>query len=214
MDNAYLLQSKSDKAKVYQYYSDILSYHNRYPNVYHEIKVISKLNNTLDAEIILLINFADEQYSGDVKVTARYTFDPPSEVRYEVIDGYGRGRINNSISIKEPNNHASSQGFLCEVDVNHLPLDIMSLEPHGLEETDPMYKEYLQKGIYLQTQDQIYLEGNESLQEALTKCPGCGSNNTLELTRRSEQVGNTTKREYKCSKCSKSVWGMSNGNEI
>jgi hypothetical protein len=158
----YFLQSKNTRARAYEYYSDIVSYPQRYPEIYAYVKELNRSTNSLDVDTFLKINFADDQYSNSVRVTTRYTLLPQSEIRYEVIDGYGKGRIKNSITIKVPNNQVIQQGFKCEIEVNHLPLDIMSIETHGLEETDPMYEEYIRKGLYLKIQDHIYLEGNRS----------------------------------------------------
>lgn len=212
MDNAScLLQSKNTRTKVYEYYSDIKSYPKRYPEAYGNITEIKDLADTLEVQMLLNINFADEKYSSDVQVTARYTFIPQQELRYEVIDGYGKVKIRNSITIKEPSNHAIKRGYLCEVEVNHLPLDIICIEPHGLENTDPIYDEYVRKGVYLQTQDHIYLEWDTSLQEIVTKCPKCGES-SLEYTGPSETIGYKKTLEFKCDKCGATFKGISLGS--
>jgi len=159
--------------------------------------------------MFLRINFTDPKFSNSVRVTARYALSP-HEIRYEVIDGHGKGRIKNSIGIKEPSNHAIQQGCKCEIEVNHLPLDIINVGPHGLEESDPMYEEYYRKGLYLQTQDQIYLEGNSSLQKIVTKCPKCGSD-SLALTGPIETVGGKRTLTFECKRCDMKASSLSVG---
>ena len=171
-DSQYYVQSKNTKAKAYEYYSDIISYPQRYPEVYAYVKELNRSSNNLEVDTSLRINFANEQYSNSVRVTTRYTFSPQNEIRYEVIDGYGKGRIKNSINIKEPSNHAIQQGCKREIEVNHLPLDIISIESHGLEETDPMHEEYIRKGLYLKIQDHVYFEGNADLEEIIVQIIG------------------------------------------
>lgn len=212
-DSLYRVLSKNTRAKAYEYYSDVISYPQRYPDVYAYVKELNRSTDTFEVDMFLKLNFADNQYSNSVRVTVRYALSPPTEIIYRVIDGYGKGRIKNSITIKEPTNLAIQQGCKCEIEVNHLPMDILSPEPHGLEETDPMHAEYIGKGLYLQAQDQIYLEGNSSLQEFVTKCPRCAKN-ALEYTGLTEKIGNTVKREFKCGKCGYMFYGMSYGSEI
>jgi hypothetical protein len=135
------MQSKNNVAKVYEYYKDIMSYPRRYPEVYGTVKEVDRpLDNTIDVEILLPL----EEPSKNNPFTTRFTFLPQNEIRYEVINGYGKGKIKNSVLIKEPSDHAIRTGCKCEAEVNHLPLDIMKHDPHALDTTNPFHMRYIE----------------------------------------------------------------------
>jgi hypothetical protein len=98
----YRVLSEKTRAEAYEYYSDIISYPQRYPNIYAYVKELNRSTDTFEVDMFFKLNFADNQYSNSVRVTARYTLSLPTEIRYHVIDGYGKGRIKNSIIIKDP----------------------------------------------------------------------------------------------------------------
>ncbi|MGH9926386.1 MAG: hypothetical protein ACRD5B_13530 [Nitrososphaeraceae archaeon] len=115
------------------------------------------------------------------------------------------------ITIKEPSNHAVQQGCKCEIEVNHLPLDILSMQPHGLEANDSMYGQYNKKLEHLLRQDHLLLEGNKSLDE-VRDCPTCGAKDSVRPTGRGETTKNTRTIELECEKCGAKFKDMGYGS--
>jgi len=196
---AYLFQSKNDRARVYEYYRDIESYPLKYPTVYGEIKVVKPGLGDIDVKI----QPPGERISEDNQFTARFMFFPQNEIRYEVINGYGKGTIKNSIIIMEPSGDAIRRGYKCEVEVNHLPLDIIKFDLHWFEEPNPMSMSYHEMVMSLKFQDYIRLEGMQNLDE-VRDCPKCGEEKSVHRTDgRSETDRNKKTIWLQCEKCGK-----------
>jgi hypothetical protein len=198
MDYAYLIQSKKDRAEAYKFYSAIESYPERYPSVYGNIKLVGNDSNSLEVKML-----APLERSSENELTARFTFVPQTEIKYEVTTGYGKGEIQNSIIIKEPSEHALKNGFKCEIEVNHLPLDIMGVDPGQIDADIPIHRRYLENISYLLEQDRAYLEGIESLGE-VRDCPSCGAKKSVGPIGTSGRTENTRTIKLLCLKCGKS----------
>ncbi|MGH9988211.1 MAG: hypothetical protein ACRD8W_30110 [Nitrososphaeraceae archaeon] len=130
------------------------------------------------------------------------------EIRYEVISGYGKGEIKKSILIKEPSDHAISIGCKCEVEMNHLPLDIMNLDPHALDTTNPLHRRYLEMVSYLSVQDQIHLEGKGNLDE-VRDCPKCEGVKSVRRTGKVEIIEGKKTIWLKCDICNETFRSIS-----
>jgi hypothetical protein len=111
------------------------------------VDIIERTNDSLTAKIFLNINLSIEE---DPKVvTAKYTFFPETEIRYEVIGGPGQGIIKNSIIIKGPK--GVSADYKSAVEVNHIPLNLMCYPPPFIRD-GKNYKDY----IYFPRHENVY----------------------------------------------------------
>jgi hypothetical protein len=82
-------------SKVYDYYSNIQEYTQRYPRHYSKIDVISSSDdNSINTRQFL--NISLDRNQDHVNVEVKYTFVPQKEIQYE-IKGYGKTVIKNSM---------------------------------------------------------------------------------------------------------------------
>jgi hypothetical protein len=114
------------QSEAYQYYSDIEKYPERYPWYYKTVDVIERTDSSLTAKMLLNIHLSIEE--DHAVVTAKYTFIPETEIRYEVISGRGQGIINNSIIIGGQDTIAD-ETYKSAVEINHIPLDLLCYPP-------------------------------------------------------------------------------------
>ena len=190
---------------MYEYYRNVLSYPETYPAVYGTVREVNRPSeDTLDVEILAPL----EKPSETDQFITKFKFFPYNEIRYEVISGYGKGKIRKSILIKEPSDHAIRTGCECEVEVNHLPLDIMKLDPHALDATNHLHMRYIEMVSYLSTQDQIHLEGKGSLDE-VRDCPNCKGVKSVRRTGRVEMDKGKKTVWLQCDICNKTFRNIS-----
>jgi hypothetical protein len=198
--------------EAYKYYSNIEKYPERYPQYYQNIAVTETTNDSLTAKMFLNINLSREE--DHAVVTAKYTFIPETEVRYEVISGPGQGIINNSIIIRGQDTVAD-KSYKSAVEVNHIPLDLMCYPPpYFYAPEGEKYKEYVfspegdrlgayQRMItYFIEQDLIPLErkthwGGFKVGELCSKC----KKGTLQMTGEKEKIENKTIDYLQCDYC-------------
>lgn len=114
------------QSEAYKYYIDIEKYPERYPRYYQTIDVIERTNDSLTTRMFLNVHLSIVQ--DHVKLKVKYTFIPEKEIRYEVIDGLGKGVIKNSLVIRGQDT-VGDKAYKSAVEVNRIPLDLMCYPP-------------------------------------------------------------------------------------
>ena len=152
------------QSEAYQYYSEIEKYPERYPVYYKILDITERSNDSLIAKMFLNVHLSIEE--DHAVVTAKYTFIPETEIRYEVISGRGQGIINNSIIIRGQDT-IPDKTYNSVVEINHIPLDLMCYPPpyfRGGEKYNvyiycpPSESEYERMTNYFTEQDLVPLE--------------------------------------------------------
>jgi len=103
--------------------------------------VIERADNSLTVKIFLNIHLSIDV--DHASVTAKYTFVPETEIRYEVISGPGEGIIKNAVVIRDEDTLADKT-YKSAVEINHIPLDLLCYPPPYMYEPEgEKYKDYI-----------------------------------------------------------------------
>jgi hypothetical protein len=194
---------KVTQSEAYQYFSDIEKYTERYPWYYKTVDVIERADNGLTAKMFLNVHLSVDV--DHALVTAKYTFVPETEVRYEVISGPGQGVIRNSIVIRRQDTVSEAKST---VENNHIPLDLLCYPPpyiHGNENyifsPGDRLGEYQRMLSYFEEQDLIPLEkknwGGFRKGDICSKC----KKGHLQLTGKKEDTGFKKIDYFQCDYC-------------
>ncbi|MDN5847521.1 MAG: hypothetical protein L0H53_14750 [Candidatus Nitrosocosmicus sp.] len=152
---------------AFQYFSDVESFPNYYPNICKKIDVILKSNDSNVTKEFWNVSINDK--IDHVVLKVRYTFAPPNTISYEIIDGYEKAiGIKNTITL-----NVNSKGMTF-VEGNNPLLDVICYPPHSVQMDEYSYKRYTDLIDYFIWMDCIHLEKKplEQLKEGdvCTKC--------------------------------------------
>lgn len=149
-----------------------------------------------------------------VRLKVKYTFIPEEEIRYEVIDGPGKGIIKNSLVIRGQDTVAR-EDYRSAVEVNHVPLDLMCYPPpYFYDPNGENYKHYIfspgrarlgeyeRMVTYFTEQDLIPLErkfhwGGFKIGELCNRC----KKGQLQMTAKKEDTGSYRADFLRCDYC-------------
>jgi hypothetical protein len=139
------------KQRAYEYFSDIESYPQRYPDYCKKIEILEKSENCITTKEFW--NIMIQEDIDHVVLTVKYTFLPPEEIQYEIIDGYDKAiGVRNHILIRE------SKDERLFVDYNNVFLDVICFPPHRIQYGHHYFRDYHDKIHYFTIKDCIHLE--------------------------------------------------------
>jgi hypothetical protein len=180
---------------AFEYYSNIEAYVERYPRYYGKIEVICRTADSITTRQFL--NISLDENNDHVNVVAKYTFFPEKEIKYEIMEGYGRG-IENSIVFLDQDQ--VGKPYKCSVKINHIPLDLMYYPPPRFE-TSRRRDEYDRMLDYFLEQDLVPLEGKNwggwKIGQICTIC----QKGTLQMTGEREETGIKQTDFFRCDYC-------------
>jgi hypothetical protein len=182
-------------SKVYDYYSNIEEYTERYPRYYSKIDVISSSDNSIDTRQFL--NISLDENEDHLNVEVKYIFVPLTEIQY-VIKGYGETIIKNSMWFRGED--TVGKGYQCGVEINHVPLDLYCYPPHSMERDMIGYNEYSRMIEYLMEQDLQHLENKRLGWRIGDPCKRCGKG-TLQLSAKKEVTRTRIIETFRCDYC-------------
>ena len=128
------------QSEAYRYYSDIKKYPERYPQYYQTVDVAERTDIGLTAKMFLSVHLS--MNVDHANVTAKYTFVPETEIRYEIISGPGQGIIKNAI-VTRGQDTLADKTYKSAVEINHIPLDLLWYPPYIYEPEGEKYKDYI-----------------------------------------------------------------------
>jgi hypothetical protein len=148
--------------EAFEYFRDIESYPQRYPNFCKSVDVLERSDDNIVTKEFWNISINNEIDHVFLKV--RYSFFCPNQIKYEIINGYEKAiGIKNAILLTDRGNNETS------IKGNNVLLDIISFPPHSIK--SDRYQETIE---YFRVQDCIHLEkkGIEYFKEGhiCTKC--------------------------------------------
>jgi hypothetical protein len=183
-------------SKVYDYYSNIEEYTQRYPRHYSKVDVISSSDdNSINTRQFL--NISLDRNQDLVNVEVKYTFVPQKEIQYE-IKGYGKTVIKNSMWFRGED--TVGKGYQCAVEISHVPLDLICYPPHSMECDMIRYNEYSRMIEYLMEQDLQHLENKRMGWRIGDSCKKCGKG-TLRSGGKKEDTGDGRIETLVCDYC-------------
>lgn len=149
-------------SEAFEYFRDIESYPQRYPNFCNKVEVLERSGNIIVTKEFWSISISDK--IDHVVLKVRYSFLRPNEIKYEVIDGYEKaiGIKNGILLAKKGDSQTIMKG-------NNVLLDVISFPPHSIK--SDRYQDTID---YFRIQDCVHLEkkGIEYFKEGqvCTKC--------------------------------------------
>jgi hypothetical protein len=181
-----VLEASVDKS--YHYFCEFEKYPDRYKKYCQRLEIINRTENTVTTEEIWNMTIGELAH---VKIKVKYTLLPNTEIRYEILDGYGKGTKNSTVFTEVNGKTLISAGLV--------PLDIFL---KFYKNTDPVYQRMAK---YFVTEDSKLLEGKFDGFKVGDPCPKCESGYLIFIPK-SEKSDNMKgqKREgefFKCDRC-------------
>src|SRR5260370_32356611 len=87
-------------SKVFDYYSQIEKYPERYPTYCIKVDIVKKNENSLVTKEIWNVTVGELDH---ITVKVKYTLRPSNEIKFEILEGYGQGSINGIVLIESNN---------------------------------------------------------------------------------------------------------------
>lgn len=148
-------------SKIFDYFSDFEAYKERYPTYCADIQIIEKSDSQIRTKELWNLSIGEMEHT---RIEVLYTLKPPTEIEYEIVEGYGKGTLKRM-------QFESRSDAQTHVNMNLPAFDIVKiLLPKDLD-----YSNYAsQIAQYLIKQDSRILEGKYQGEFAEGQlCPKC-----------------------------------------
>jgi len=179
-------------SKVFDYYSQIDKYPERYPTYCMKVDIIEKNENCLVTKEIWNVTIGELDH---ITVKVKYTLKPNNEIKFEILEGYGQGCINGIVLTESDNGLVGAR-------LAWVPLEIIS-KVYGDE--DPLIADMAK---YFNRRDVEDYEGKQVETKAGDPCPFCKIGKLVptgkfkELDKHDEYQ---SERSFQCDSCDKTI---------
>lgn len=175
-------------SKVFDYYKQIEEYPERYPKYCIRIDVLEKKENFLITSEMWNAVLGDLEY---MKIKVKYIFTPYTEIKFEILDGYGKGNVNGIILNEALKNNVGAR-------LAWTPLEAIELM-YG--ENEPTLTTMAQ---YFNRRDVEIYEGRQVETKSGDPCPSCKVGKifpTGKYEKTTKENESHSDRKFKCDKC-------------
>jgi len=179
-------------SKVFDYYSQIDKYPERYPRYCVKVDIIEKNENYLVTKEMWNVTIGELDH---ITVKVKYILKPYNEIKFEILEGYGQGSTNGIVLTELDNG-------LVGANLAWVPLEIIAKVYGG---DDPLI---VKMARYFNGRDVENYEGRQMETKTGDPCPFC-KEGILVTTGKYEEWDKPEEsrsgREFQCEKCGKIV---------